>query len=207
MGELRKIPLIGGLLDDEAPEPTVVGLDPGTKGLMADQAQKASQGPEYYSGILNQNTEKAGQLGQNPEQVQQSASALGMDPNQFQAIRRVYNNQAQQGIQQLKGHNEVQGQLMKADYMNKISKAMLGQQAQQVQQYQFLTNAYMQQEQARAQTINSLFQVGNQVIGMNAKMKLPPQSQALQADPGQAYAGGFGDRNPYSNNGEYGGIA
>lgn len=196
------IPIIGG--GGSVPAPSYVGLDPGTQGLMNQEAIQAGQSSSYYSGLLNQGVAaQTGQLGGTSAQDQRASAEMGgsaMPGGQIQAIRGVYGRQAQQGLNQLKTQNDYQGQMMKADYMSTVGKALLGQQQNMANYYQSLTNAYVQQETSRAQTINSLFQVGDQVIGMNAKMK--PAAQA----PNPIQSGGMPYSTPTNYIGQPGGI-
>lgn len=195
--------LMGGLGDSAPDAPGKTPLDAGTQKLVDQQSEIAGKDPSYFSGILNRGVQgvQTG-LGQTGNQLQQENASQGGQNSNINAIHNAYNAQAQQGINQIMNKNEMQGNMMKADYMNQLSKTLLGQQAQAVQQQQFLTNVFSQQEQARAQAINSLFQVGDQIIGMNARMKAAQTST-------RALAGGAPmpvQDNQMNNYGQYGGL-
>lgn len=184
----------------QTPQLKIVPLDSGTQSIMQSESNMAGQPSSYFSGLLNNSTDQAHNLAQGDQQLNQQAQQMGMSPGQMKAIRNVYNSHAQKGIYQLKQQNDMQGQMMKADYMSKLSQAMLGQQVTAANQYQMLTDAYVQQEQARAGFINSLFQTGDTAIGMRAAMNRQsgPKTQrtiSTGSDPGN-YAYGNYDYTP-----------
>lgn len=163
--------LLDSIIGTTTPQPTAVGLDSGTQNLINSQVANSGQDPSHFSGILNQGVDKAqGNLGgvQNNLNAGTTQANTGMAPGQFQALRQSYAAQAGQNINRLKSQNDLQGQMMKADYMNQTAKALLGQAQFQSNQYQTLTNAYTQQEAARASAINSMFQTADTVIGLKA---------------------------------------
>lgn len=175
------IPIPGLTEEQKMPEHRTIALDEGTQNLSNQMAAQANAPTSFYSGMLNQGQDRARtSLGESEDQITQRASRMGMDPNQMKAIRNVYNQQANTGIQQLSNRNEYQAKLMKADYMNTVSKALLGQQQQMVNQYGLLTNAYMQQEAARAGAINSMFQTADTAIGMQMAQN---RGQVPQSSP------------------------
>jgi hypothetical protein len=189
-----------GLLNNvfgNAPQPTTVPLDTGSQNLENQMADQSNQPSNYYSGILNSNLGQVANLGQNDQQMNQSAQSMGMAPGQMEAIRNVYSQQAGQGINRLTQQNELKGQMMKADYMNQMSRAMLGIQQNAVNQYGVLSQAYQQQEYARAGVINSLFQTANFGIGMaGAGSKSGAGGFAGGASGSEGY---IGDQYNYAN--------
>lgn len=177
---------------DQPKPPDQVQLDPGSQGLINNQVETAKQDPSYYSGLINQGVDRSQSLNPNATQSSQEQSRLGNPNTNLDAIRAAYRFQAQSGIKQVYDQNSYQGQLMKADYMNKISSTLLGQQAQSVQSFQRLNQAYMDQEMGRAQTINSIFQVGNQAIVMNKKSGAGGGATAAGSNDGGIMVGGGG---------------
>lgn len=182
--------VMNGNLGGSSPTPpSQVALDPGSQQIVNQQIATAGQDPSYYSGILNQNQGQARSLAQGDQQLQQQSQQLGMQPGQMQAIRNAYNSQANTGINDLVQQNELKGKMMKADYMNKLSSTLLGQQKQAVSQYQVLTQAYQQQEMARAQTISSLFQTGALAGGMMAGSQSANAGGVIQPGAGTNVGG------------------
>ncbi len=172
------------------PQVTTVPLDPGTSAIEGQQLNQAAQPSSYYTGMLNSNLGQAtGGLGQGDQQLSQVSKQTGMSPGQLGAIRNVYNQHAAEGIGRITQQNQMQGQMMKADYLSKMSQAMLGQQVNAVNQYQVLTNAYQQQEMARAGAINSLFQVADTGIGMQMAQNRKTGAAALTPS-NNPYVGG-----------------
>jgi len=190
---------MAGFLGGSTPQPTTVALDPQTQAIESQEAQKAGQPSSEWTGRLNANMDQSGALGQSDQQTQHLSQQTGMSPGQIGAIRNVYGMHAREGIQRLKGQNDLQGQMMKADYMSKMSQAMLGQQVTAVNQYQVLTNAYQQQEMARAGLVNSLFQTADVGIGMKAAQNRAAGNAALQSqnNPPVIGSSNVGGGDPY----------
>ncbi len=198
--------------------PKSVGLDSGSQGLLNRSVAQASQPSGYYSGILNQNVGRAQTaLGQSNQAAAQENASMGgginLSPGQMGAIRNAYNSQASRQIGNMVKQNDYKGQMMRADYMNSIAQTMLHQQAQQVSQYGVLTNAFIQQEGARAAAINSLFQTGDTAMGMQmARQKPIAQSQQQQAgmvggqEVGQGNVNYMGNYNPTQTMDSSGGL-
>lgn len=160
-----------GLLDLLGSTPDAPGatpLDPGTQGIVNRMTDKAGGDASTFTAGLNQGA--GSNLMENKQQALQSDARQGggMGASDFGAIRNAYAGQANRQINQIQQKNDMQGKMMKADYMNTTAKALLGQQQQAVNQYGVLTNAYIQQEQARAGFISSLFQVGNTAMAASA---------------------------------------
>jgi hypothetical protein len=195
----------------QAPDPKFAKLDPGTALLAKQQTDQALQSPEHFQGLINQNIGSAtSALGATPQSTQQEEARMGGSKTNLDAIRSAYRGQAQKGIQNVYDNNAYQAKLMKADYMNQMARVQMGMQAQQVQNYQTLTQAYIAQEMGRAQTINSIFQTGNTAIGMGMGGRSPGAgggAQAQSADAGIMAGGGGGApqglQSPYGM-GDYG---
>lgn len=160
------------------PQPTIVPLDKGTKGLLHQQALEAEQSPEHFAGLLNQGLDKR-PLMQTPEQQHSTEAQYGMEPGQFTSIRRAAAKGADSNINSMMRMNQHQGQQMKADYMNKAMQMLLNHQAVETQNHQMITQAYVQQEAARAQMVNQLFQAGTTAYQMNRQK---PQQKQLGSE-------------------------
>jgi len=148
------------------PQPTTVALDPASQNIENQEATQAGQDSSVFGNEINQNVQAAASGLMNAPQEKNQAASLGgnMPGDTFGAIRNAYSNQAGAQISGLMNQNQMQAQLMKADYMNQVGKAMLGQQVNAANQYQTLTNAYVQQNAARAGAIASLFQTANSAM-------------------------------------------
>lgn len=148
-----------------------IGLDPGSQELANAQLANAQQSPEEIQAKLNSNQQYVGNLGQGDQQLEQQSQQINIPKGQLEAIRNVYAREAGSGIEQLKNQNLQKAQMMKGDYLNQTAKAMIGQHQQAANQYKVLTDAYTQQEAARAGAINSMFQLGDTAIGMQSAKK------------------------------------
>lgn len=149
----------------EGPQLKTVPLDASTQEALGRGMENASQSPEDIQAKLNQNLDQTGNLSQGDQQISQEAQRMNIPPGQLEAIRNVYNREANSGIEQIKNQNLQKAQMMKGDYLNTMAKTMMAQHQQAANQYSVLTQAYQQQEAARAGAINSIFQVGDTAIG------------------------------------------
>jgi hypothetical protein len=173
--------------------PSQVPLDSASQGILNNMTAQSGQNPSVFAASINQGTGSSLQRNDQQQAQAEAAQGGGMNATDFGAIRNVYNQQAGQQIAQTLNQNNVQAQMMKADYMNATAKAMLGQQQAAVNQYQVLTNAYNQQEQARAGLVSSLFQVANTGMAMNAAKPSAPGQSSMPTTAGPTMAGGAGD--------------
>lgn len=152
---------MAGFLDFSSPNaPGVVPLSPGAQGILNDQISTSAQPSSYFSNQINQNTDAGLNQFPSEEKAGQQAASAGTPNETFGAIRGMYAKKAGQQIGNIMKMNDLEATKMKGDYMNQTAKALLNQQALQTNQYGVYTNAYQQQEQARAGMINQLFQLG-----------------------------------------------
>lgn len=168
-------PLFGGTND--APTPTTVPLDKDTEGMINEGVDRASRPGSEFAGEINQGvSQNAANLGQNEQQAAQSDQRLGGGAVGADALRQVYNAQSGNTIGRMMKANQYRGELAKADYMNQMSHAAMAKQRVAAQNYHMLTEAYNHAEMARAQFVNSLFQIGQTGMGMYAaNMKRGPK--------------------------------
>lgn len=138
--------------------PGRVKLDQGSEELLmgkenrVDQALSAPQRGLMYA-------EKAF------ESSPSESKGLGQDPAFIQALHNQYYGKQSKQIDALKRQAGMQGQMDKAGALKNLSAIAQGQQQALTQQFQFLTNAYNQQESAKAGAINQLFQTGQNIMG------------------------------------------
>lgn len=169
----------GGVAD-----PKTIELDPATQSLLKKQVDQANQTPEQFSGMLNTNVQSAQNRMSQVPGVGQDQGKTGLNNGMLGAIQNTYASHAQKGINRLTDYNALQGNMQKAEYMKKVSSALMGQEMARANQYRMLTEAYNQGEMARASAINSLFQVANVGMGMYAgNMNKGPK--AVETGPGQ----------------------
>lgn len=168
--------------------PKTVVLDPETIAAQQRMTANANQTPEEIQAKLNQNLEMAGNLGQGDQQIAQQSASTGMPTGQLRAIRGLYAKEAGPAMEELKNQNLRQSEKMKADYLNQTAKIMIGQHQQAANQFQVITNAYTQQEAARAAAISSMFQVADTGMGMAAANN---RNTSRQTSPNAQSVGGY----------------
>lgn len=171
---LGSLPIVGSLLGG-GPELSVAPLDAGTKKLI-DEGVKRNVG-ENTDDITNQLTRGIdnGQLLQTPEQTNQTAEQAGQDPHLLQAIRRQYSDKTNQSVQRLKNQAGVDARLEKGKRMRDFSHVAIAKQQVETQTFQALSQAYQQNQQARAQMISSLINLGGTAMmiqGMKPKVQV-----------------------------------
>lgn len=153
---------------DPGPKPqvTTVQTDPATQGLLNKQIDKASQSASSFADPMNKGVDQgAAALSGIPSNQE---ALHGLPDGTYNALRMAYAGQAQKGIDMLKKQNAYNGEMAKADYMQKTAHTLMQQQQIATNQMQTITQSYIQNEQQRAQAINSLFQLGNTAMGMYA---------------------------------------
>jgi hypothetical protein len=152
-----------------SPPPTVP-LDSGTQGLLSQSVQNAQNSTPQS--VANETFGNAGKVGgsilQTEGQTDQNAASTGQDPSMLNAIRRAYSAKAGQGIARVKSQEDMNAYRQNFNRTRQVLQSALGEQQAITNQNPFLTNAYMQQEQARAQMIGSIFQTIDTGIGIAA---------------------------------------
>lgn len=169
--------LVNGVLGGgDAPDRKNVDLNPKAKELIKAGVNRAMRSPEEYAAERNAGVDNATQvIGPNENQLNQQAAQMGQDPAMLKAISNVYQGQAGQQIARLKSDNNLKSGLMKAESLKRMAHAAIAQQNVETQNFERLTDAYNQNEIARAQFVSSLFQVGRQAyIGSKMKVKSAP---------------------------------
>lgn len=202
--------LLGGLFG-QAPDPKVVALDPETQGLIYQGSENAMRPEGDFQADINQGIERSGTLGANPSQLMQNAAGLGYDGSNGggdiynDALRSVYNQKSGLNQENQKWDNKLQAQSQQTKKLRSAAIQAMGQQRAATANFEMLTQAYNQNEMARAQFVSSLFQAGGTAYSIN-KMKPTQRNFASEVAPdmGSARSGGFADPTDY--NIAYGGI-
>jgi hypothetical protein len=151
--------------------PGFVSPDQQTQGLMAQGVSLASRPAGDFATQSSQGMEGGlqSQL-QGAPQASQEAARMGVQPGQQgfnTALRNQYNAYAGRQLGGMMATNRVNAEMQKANMMNQYAKAYLGQQRAMTENYANLTQAFNQNEQARAQFISQLFGAADYGIGMN----------------------------------------
>ena len=158
--------------------PKYVPLDPQSQALL-DSMQGQAQAPaSEWAQKANKGVETAGQLGQ--PTAPQDFAKTGINEPMGAAIRNAYKGQANQQIGNILKQNEFNAQIAKANYSAQINNALLGQAQTHVANYQLLTDAYNQNEAARAQFVASL--TGLAAYGMGTYMAKQSRRDTISPD-------------------------
>lgn len=170
----RVFDFLGG--GDAPKPPDMVQLDPRARELLDQGVARASR-----SGAEHQDEENAGidayaggLLGGGGDQ---EAASSAQNPYYVQGLRDAYKSQARSGIDAVKNQNQFSAEMRRSDQLKRMQMAAMGQQQAQLQNYQMLTQAYNQNEAARAQFISSIFGVARTGIGMGMASKGPSAPQ------------------------------
>lgn len=170
-----------------APDPVIVPLDEGTQGLLNRGTDRATRPSEDYAADLNRGVaEAAQQFSQGPQAGAQESKRLGMDDGFNAALRQAYGSRESDIVNRLVRSNQYRGQLQRSQEMHRMSIAAMAQQRVATQNFAMLTEAYNQQEMARAQFISQLFQTGANAMSMYAAQN----RKANATDPNGMNGGG-----------------
>lgn len=182
LNPLKKMP--------EAPAP--VQVDPQVQGLIDSGVDRSVRSPEEIAAETNQGVAVgAGQLGQSEQQAQNQGLRQGGDAGYINALRGAYSARSDQNIGRIVEKNQMQAQYKKSDQMAKMSRTALAQQRVQTQNFETLTQAYNQQEMARAQFINQIFQLGGTGMGMAAANRKAVKQDESIIGSGPTRTGGY----------------
>lgn len=134
--------------------PQMIELDDSTKKLINEREARAMRPEGDFAKELNDPIDQAQiAMKEIPGQVDVNSPFHG-------AMRKVYAQKAQKEIDRLKAYTQPQAQTNKANALNQVSAQQIAQMRARTQNYEFLTQAYNQQEAAKANLINNLFQIG-----------------------------------------------
>jgi hypothetical protein len=172
----------------DAPKLNIVSLDSDTQGLVNNSVQNAGRsGDEFAADINNGVAQNAASLGQDQQHATQEDQRGGDNsPYMADALRGAYQAHSDQNVGRLIKSNQYKGEMAKADYMRQTAAVQAAQQNVRNQNYSMLTEAYNQNEMARAQFVNSLFQLGGTAVAMYGAEKRDnrrfgkPQMQKIQ---------------------------
>lgn len=196
-------PVFGG--SNDTPDHTTVQLDPETQQLIREGADRADRPSSEFTADINRGAaENAASVGQDQQHANQEDSRMGGNsPHMAEALRGAYRSQTDNHIGRLLKSNDYRGQMAKADYMNQTAGAAIARQRVATQNYATLTSIYNQQEMARAQFVNSLFQIGQQGMIMGAMARNKPSQKTDMTNAGGAMENSSDviGHNPYLNDG------
>lgn len=185
-----------GLLDNlfqKAPDRQIVQQDPAVNDLINAQVERASKGPEAFAQAKNVGIDQSS-TAPNFQMLAQQGSRTGEDQGMLNAIQNVYRQKDNQNIERLKQKNAQTSEIDRADALRKAAMAAMGRQQVQNDIFGQLTDAYNQQEAARAQFVSGLFGIGRQAAmmggfkGANAPSMNQRMAQATQPGTGQSAA-------------------
>jgi len=179
-------------------DPTIVPLDGQTQGLLNQSALRTQEPLDAYKQKQNQGIIQAqAALGGVPSANDSAKS--GLTDAMKGGIRNLYQQKAGPQIAMLAAQNNIQGQMAKANAANKYMQQAFQLQKNVTDNYNMLTNAYNQQEAARAGMVAALTGLGGTALGQQKADNRAAQGQfpAAQTNPSmnQDYASAFGNIN------------
>lgn len=162
--------------------PTQVALDPNTKKLMDEQAQRAMRPSSAFRDELNQGIDRASNVGQFGGGG--GMAQTGMSPGQFEAMRNVYAGQTGDALNRIRANHDIMAEQRKMQELKQTSQYALQQQGLKNNAFANLTAAYNQMDAQRAQFISALTGLANYGIGTYAGAqhnKISPDQTIAQA--------------------------
>jgi hypothetical protein len=158
---------------------------PGAQGLINTGAGRAMQDVDSFANRTNAGAaERANTLGSSDQSLNQEAASTAQDPAYMKALRNSYSGQASAGIESLKKQNHLQAQFQKSEDLRRMAMMALGQQQAITANYGAVTNAYIANEQARAQMVSQVFGAVNTFQGINAANKKGNQNADMDGAQG-----------------------
>lgn len=191
--------LIGGMFDgNQNPDaPGKVPLDPGAQALVDRGINRSERPVDQYAAENAKNAEAYGE-GLSGGNAEQRAAQTGSNPYFAKAAQQLYQQKAAKGYSDINKENHLNAFIQRGHEMNQQAQVLLGQQQAMNQQQAFLANVYAQQEQERAQMINSIFGLANRGIGSyfgnrNTSMarQSNPQASPSLFDQTRGQTGGY----------------
>ena len=191
------VDILGSLLP-KVPGPQGVSLDPNTQALMSAGASMALRPASEFAADANKGVQQSAQsFMPSNEQSSQADARMGTGAGQMgfeQALKNKYGALAGRDVNKIMQANSLNAEMQKANMMNQYAKAYLGQQQAMTQNYEMLTQAYNQNEAARAQFINQLFGAANYGIGAKLGAKAAAKETVNEFNAGGAGIGGVNSR-------------
>ncbi len=164
-----------GLLTGDGPKLNIVPLDGVSQGMISDMGHRAAGSDAEIANVANHGIADRGQaMMGSDQQSAQSAASSAQDPNMVQAIRNQYQAQAGRGIQDIVNKNRLNAPIHRAALLDQASGAAQAAGEIETSNYQALTQANLDYEQARAQALNSILTSVGMGVGMVAGSRRPP---------------------------------
>ena len=153
-----------------APQPNIVGLDPGTNSLIDASVARGQQTPSQFAEQSNAGVSEAPTSAlQTKEQGHQQDQSQGYASSSMNdAIRNQYRNQMGQNVGRLENTYSQNAVFQKNAALQQASAEAMARQNVTSQSYSRLMSAYNQTEAARAQVLNSILGAGGAAAGTAA---------------------------------------
>jgi hypothetical protein len=157
----RKIPVLGSMFGG-GPDQQVTPLDSATKGLINENINRSiNETPDDISKQILQGVEpNVSALGMGPEMTNREAVRTGQDPYMMSALSNKFRQNTAKDYQRFKSQTDAQSRLMKGQRMADASQMAFMKQQVQTNNFAMLSQAFQQNEMARAQVISSFIGLG-----------------------------------------------
>ena len=169
----KQVPILGGML--QGPNQEIISLDPQTQGMIAEGVNRAvGQTPSDIANQSMAGVESAVRgLSPSDDMVNREAVRTGQNPYLMSAVQNKLRQETSRDLARFKSQADIQARLAKAQRMQQISQSALAGQQVQLNNFMALSQAYQQNEMARAQVISNVIGLGSTANMIN---KLPPGS-------------------------------
>jgi len=162
----KKLPLIGGLLGG-GPKASIVGLDNPTKDLIHEGVQRSiNESSGDISGQLQEGTAQAMDSLSGPD-AGLTAAGTGQDENMLRAIQNKFRNESSKDLKKFRMQTDLQSKLLKSQRMQQMSQQAMMKQNVMTQNFAMLSQAYQQNEAARAEVISNIIGLGGTAAMMS----------------------------------------
>lgn len=156
---------VAGLFGGSGPTYNTVDLDSGTKDLIHGQVERNAVPTSQVTDRLNSGVGKTTDAVMGAGGKEQ---ALSPDDHMKSAIVNKYHQEANKQIGMLQQAQGLQAPLTQGNWLSQAYQAIQAQQQVEVQNNEFLTQAYIDSQKARAQAMSSIFGAAGGLAGMGA---------------------------------------
>lgn len=178
----------------KGPERQTVDLDPTTQQMINDTVNRASSDPSQFAARANAGVGEAGQQAfQSPEQMAQQSAGMGEYNQEAMgtAIQNKYRQLAGKDIGHITRTNDINSLMMKGNALHRAAGMALAQQQVRTQNFEALTQAYNDNQMARAQVIKGILGRGGEAYAQLSNNNRGG-SGAGNSQPQMGAGGGYG---------------
>ena len=196
---LKGVPFLSSLFD--SPDVQAVPLDSGTRGLIKEGVNRSiNESPEQISEQMLGGVESGvAALSPSDEMISQEAERTGQNPYLLQAVQNKYRGETARDLGRFKTQADMQSRLLKAERMQQIAQSAIAGQQVQTNNFAMLSQAFQQNEAARASVISNIIGLG-QTAYLYGKLNEVSPTRAKAAAAGGSELNPFASQDPIGGN-------